>query len=56
MAKQKIYYAGFVDGKIYESWGIYPAVYCKRKYARNDYDDVRPVRIVEVPKKIKRKK
>lgn len=56
MSKEKIYYAGFVSGKIHSNWDAsytFLKTLCiyKTKYrAKLCYRDVRPVRIVEVKK------
>ena len=47
--KSKIYYAGFVDGKIFKMGGaIY--VYTTKRRGNKSFRDVRPVQIVEVKK------
>ena len=59
MKKEKTYWAGFYDGEINfirpgENHTLhYPAIFCNKKHAKDFYDDVRKVRIVEIkcPKK-----
>lgn len=57
MKKPKIYYAGFKDGKldVGRDWILLP-IYRKKGDVIGDYEDVRPVHIVEVKPKRKVKK
>jgi hypothetical protein len=59
--KKKIYWAGFMDGKLYFALDISPGgtqkfpdhacLYRSRHEAKERFEDVRPVRLVQVRKK-----
>lgn len=56
MAETKVFWAGYINNEIAWSADNYrclcrPAIYKIKKQAKNIFEDVRPVRIVEVKRK-----